>query len=338
MAIERECIGCHEVKKIHGRGLCLRCYTRARRDTAGTPASATNRRSKEELAGLDQVLFEIVRDSRPTSVRHVYYRMVSRPEFDIPKDDRGYRWVDGRLCKLRRNGTIPYGWLVDSSRSGFSIPTYDDLEDFITNVAFLYRYDVWHSSEIQVEVWCESRSLAQVLRPVTEELRVPLYPCGGNASIEFTHSAVQQMLRRAKPVHVVYAGDLDPAGLTIAESLASEIRLHLQGLLPLEFEHVGLTQEQVKEHGLEDMGHPRKPGEKRHPEIEWCYEAEALPAEEMRSLVRTAVERHLPHLALAFHLAAEKEEQKQLEIFGRKANGLELSQVNEMLDDLGGEA
>ena len=135
-------------------------------------------------------------------------------------------------------------------------------------------------------------------------------------------------------MHIVYIGDLDPAGLSIAESVAAEIKLHLKGL-PVEFEHVSLTQEQVVAHGLQAMGHPRKPGEKRKPWIETCYEAEAMPAEALRDVTRQAIERHISTEELAAVRAVEDAERAEVLRFASRMEGRTMAEVNEWLDSNG---
>ena len=78
------------------------------------------RRTRAEIEQLDRQIFEVLRLDQPQSVRHVFYRMTdpNLPE-PVEKSERGYRHVQDRIKKLRRNGRVPYGWITDASRRGY---------------------------------------------------------------------------------------------------------------------------------------------------------------------------------------------------------------------------
>ena len=54
------------------------------------------------------MLWEIVDQYRPVTVRQVFYQAVNRNL--VPKSEtKGYRVVQRRLVALRKSGEIPYG-------------------------------------------------------------------------------------------------------------------------------------------------------------------------------------------------------------------------------------
>ena len=61
------------------------------------------------------------------SVRHVFYRMIDpRLPEPVEKDDKkGYRPVNDQLVKMRRQGIVPYFWLVDTTRRGYFTTAYN---------------------------------------------------------------------------------------------------------------------------------------------------------------------------------------------------------------------
>lgn len=272
------------------------------------------RRTKRAVDLLDARIVEVLRADHPQSVRHVFYRMTDpRLPEPVEKSDRGYRHVQARCVKLRRAGEMPYGWIADLSRRGYFVDTFRDASDFLRRMRGLYRADLWREAECRCEVWAESRSIASVLLDDCDELAIDLYPCGGFSSLSFVHEAAQQHNRSAdrRPLEVFYIGDYDPAGVLIDQALHRELRAHLRSDIPLHFERLGINPEQVERYGL--PGKPRNPRDKRSPEVVETVEAEAMPANVLRGILRAAVEALLPAGALAAAKVAEQSERDQIE-------------------------
>jgi hypothetical protein len=273
-----------------------------------------DRRTKERIAQLDKQIAEVVEADNPQSIRHVFYRMTDpRLPEPVEKSDRGYRHVQERLKILRRNGIVPYGWISDSSRMGYHTATYRNAAHFLRQVKGLYRADLWKDSPYHVEVWVESRSIAGVLIDLCEELAVSLYPCGGFASITSAYEAADQINDNYHEISyvVLYVGDYDPAGVLIDKALEAELRQHLNSGIDLDFVRVGITPEQIREYDLPTK--PRKATDKRSLEITRTVEAEAMPAETLREILRAAIELYLNDDALEVAKAAEESERLLLD-------------------------
>ena len=270
------------------------------------------RRTKAEIAQLEREIIDVLRDDHPQSVRHVYYRLTDpRLPVHIEKTEGGYSQVQQRLVAMRKAGRIPYGWISDSSRAGYHVAQYDDSEQFINDVSSLYRGRLWTSGTPHVEVWCESRSIAGVLRETCRDLAVSLFPTGGFSSLSFTYEAAAFINSVGRPAVAVYVGDYDPAGMLIGDNVVDQLREHLT--VSLDFRRVAINQEQVLEHDLPTK--PRKSTEKRRPDIEATVEAEALAAGVLRQIVRDAVEGYLPAGQLEAVRVAETAEREALKMF-----------------------
>jgi len=272
------------------------------------------RRTQSQIQQLDIQILDILREDRPQSIRHIFYRLTDpRLPEPVAKTELGYRQVQDRCVKLRRNGTIPYSWISDSSRAGYHTHVFNDSADFIRSVKSLYRADLWRDAEFQCEVWTESRSIASVIRDDCEELAVSLYPCGGFTSLSFAHSAAQEHNRSGikKPLVVFYIGDYDPAGVLIDISLEKELRSHLKKDIDLDFKRIAINQEMIDKYDLPTK--PRKTGDKRALHIGYSVEAEALPAKTMRKILREEIEALLPQHALMVSQVAEECERNHLE-------------------------
>lgn len=279
----------------------------------GTSTIKRTRRTKEQVEALDQQILDVLAEDHPQSVRHVFYRMTDpRLPESVEKSDRGYRHVQHRLKELRRAGRVPYGWISDSTRTGFHVNTFSSASDFIKQTARWYRQDLWRDSEAHVEVWTESRSIAGVILDTCQDLAVSLYPCGGFASISHAYQAATYInhvvQETGKTPVVLFIGDYDPAGVLIDQSLETELRAHLN--CGLEFRRLGITEEQIQELDLPTK--PRKKGDKRSQHIKHTVEAEAMPAHILRSMIHDEIEVYLPEHALHVAQVAEQSEQEFL--------------------------
>lgn len=271
------------------------------------------RRSKARIEVLDAQILAEVHADHPQSVRHVFYRMTNpRLAEPVEKSERGYRHVQDRIVKLRRAGTIPYGWISDATRRGYFTNTYDGPGDFIRRMAGLYRADLWAQSDWYCEVWCESRSIAGVIQATCRDLAVSLYPAGGFSSLTLAYQAAEYMRSEAgeRPITVFYIGDYDPAGVLIDVAIERELRNHLPDDIVMDFERIAITEEQIEEMDLPTK--PRKAGDRRAQHVAETVEAEAMPAHVMCELLRDAVEALLPDGALEAAKVAEQSEREGL--------------------------
>ena len=272
-----------------------------------------DRRTKERVSQLDAQIYEVLREDHPQSVRHVFYRMTDpRLPEPVEKSDRGYRHVQARCVALRRSGVVRYDWIADLSRRGYFVNTYDDASDFLRRMGHLYRADLWRDAECCCEVWAESRSIASVMLNDCQELAVDLFPCGGFSSLSFVHEAAQQhnASQDTRPLVVLYVGDYDPAGVLIDQSLQRELREHLRSDIELDFRRIAINEDQVEVYDLPTK--PRKEGDKRSIQVAYTVEAEAMPARDLRHILRTHVESLLPEHALQVAKVAELSERQHI--------------------------
>lgn len=278
------------------------------------------RRTDAQIDALDAQIIEVLNEDHPQSVRHVFYRMTDpRLPEPVEKSDRGYRHVQDRCVKLRRSGRIPYSWIADMSRRGYFVNTFTDANDFIRRMAGQYRADLWANSAYRCEVWCESRSIASVLQRDCQELAVDLYPCGGFSSLSFVHEAAEQQNATGdtRPLIIYYIGDYDPAGVLIDVALERELRLHLNGDIPMVFERLAINADQIATYDLPTK--PRKASDIRSQQVAATVEAEAMPARILRGLMRDAIEALLPRGALEATKEAEESERQGLLALARRA-------------------
>lgn len=270
------------------------------------------RRTRAQVEQLEAQILDVLREDHPLSIRHVFYRMTDpRLPAPVEKSERGYDHVQNRIVKMRRAGLLPYSWITDATRRGYFTTTFDSGADFVRRMAGLYRADLWQQAEHYCEVWAESRSIAGVIQDTCEDLAVSLYPAGGFSSLSLAYQAADYIKHSAagKPATIFYVGDYDPAGVLIDVAIERELRGHLGGV-DLEFVRLGITEAQIAEHDLPVK--PRKAGDKRALHVTGTVEAEALPANILRELLRDAVEALLPSGALDAARVAEISEREGL--------------------------
>lgn len=281
------------------------------------------RRTAAQVGQLEQQILDVLAEDHPQSVRHVFYRMTDpRLPEPVEKTDTGYAQVQDRIVKMRRAGTLPYGWITDATRRGYFVNTFSGTGDFLRRMQGFYRADLWQMASHYVEVWTESRSIAGTIQGDCEELAVSLYPCGGFSSISLAYQAAESINARrdGKPVVIFYIGDFDPAGVLIDVALERELRSHLLADVDMTFTRLGITPEQIETYDL--PGKPRKAGDRRALHVRETVEAEAMPAGILRQLLRTEIEAMLPADALAVAQVAEESERA---LIGRISDMLEES-------------
>ena len=284
----------------------------------------------ERTKQLERQIIEAITEDHPQSVRHVFYQMTN-PKLHLPvdKDQSGYNCVQ-RLCvRLRRQELIPYGWIVDSTRRGYHVLPFDDAGDLIEHFSGLYRQDLWARTQDYVEVWCESDSIAGVIESECQRVGVSLYPTRGFCSVTLIHQAAEgiRTWARQRPVKIIYVGDFDPAGILIDDKVLEGLRGHLSNH-SIEKMRVAVTAEQAKDLPSK----PRKKGDKRLPGIKRTVEAEAIPAGELRKMVRNTVEQFLPKGALHAARVAEASEQAGLRRLAELTSRHGIDRVNDIVN------
>jgi hypothetical protein len=274
------------------------------------------RRTRAQVEILEEQIYEVLQQDHPQSVRHVFYRMTDpRLPEPVEKTDRGYSQVQDRITKMRREGRLPYRWITDATRRGYHTVTYRNASEALRHWQGSYRADLWSRASHYVEVWCESRSIAGVIENTCREMAVSLYPAGGFTSLTLAHQAAESINEATGnglwcPANVIYLGDYDPAGVLIDKKVEEELRTHLDPDVDLRFYRIAITPEQIEEMDLPTK--PRKVGERRAQHVQETVEAEAMPAREMRQLLRLWIEAFLPPGALAAAKVAEESERAQI--------------------------
>jgi hypothetical protein len=276
---------------------------------------------------LDEALFQIVYEHKPANVRGTFYRAEVRGL--VPKEEKAVRLVGRRLLKLRREGIIPYEWIVDESREVYGHHHYGGVSELAVDVSSLYRRDYWRHADEWVQIWIEKRALAGVISPiVADRWGLNLYVCAGQMSESFIYRGGCDIAHRDVPTTAYVLSDFDPGGKSIFNALAVGVKGCPGGLsrftqgVPVEVRKLALDAHQVKAWNL-----PTRPAKKtdtrtrkfiaEHGDI--SVELDAIPPKDLRRLVNKAISRHMSPQTLAEWKAVEKEERQ--DIFARLSGG-----------------
>jgi hypothetical protein len=284
----------------------------------GYEASPVKRRraTKSEMEGRAAFLIDYAERHGPITVRGLYYQAEVAGVPGIDKTESSYGKVQRQVLNLRRSGDLEYEHIADATRWMRKPNSYDSIEDALEETAKLYRRNLWRDADDYVEVWCEKDALAGVIYPVTSKYDVPLMVARGFSSETFAYEAVAARGDDERNYYVYYLGDFDRSGHDAAESLQEKLERFADDC-PFEviFEHIAVTKEQIDRLRLPTRPHKRNsPADKAWP-YSFACELDAIPADDLRTLVESAIEAHLPQDQYAILKVAERSEREILRNF-----------------------
>lgn len=269
-----------------------------------------SRRTKAEIEAIKTIIYGILADENPMTVRQVFYRLVTLGA--IEKLEKEYKSTVVRLLtEMRRAREIRFEWISDSTRWMRRPDTYNCLEDALFAASQTYRRSLWSSADSYIEVWLEKEALAGVLTPVTEAWDVPLLVTRGYPSLSFLYSAASAIASQSKTAYIYYLGDRDPSGEDIPRVVEREIRAFVPDV-ELYFSRIAVTPEQIKHWNLPTR--PTKSTDSRSQNfVGESTEVDAIPPAQLRALVKFHIEQHLCHEELDRLERVEKLERETLE-------------------------
>lgn len=249
----------------------------------------------------------------PMTVRQLFYALTVQGV--IHKTEAAYKGVVVRLlAQMRRAGQIPYSWISDNTRWMRKPQTFTGIGHLLSETAAFYRRDLWEDAPAYVEIWCEKDALAGVIMEETDQFDVPLMVSRGFSSDTYLHASAEAMRHRGKPAYIFQFGDHDPSGVWISRKIEEGLRTHAPGA-EIHFRRMAVTLDQIEEWSLPSR--PTKVEGNRHAkDFEGeSVELDAIPAVQLRALVRGCIEPHLDLVRLAALEEAEASERNILRQF-----------------------
>lgn len=225
------------------------------------------------------------------SARWLFYRLLQEG-FYSKKDDYKYKWLPA--VSSARHAEYG-GWypdtLSDDTREGVIRGRgAADVQSWLNMVAerVVCNLDKWYNQENYVEIWFEARAMAEQFKHYTKY--ITLRPMAGQASIPFKYEIARDLdavaSRYGKPVTILYFGDLDPAGSTIAEVVERDVRKWCG--VDFRFSNCGLTKAQAAEWSIPE--NPDKPGQ-----FQW----EALSDLGAKKIIQESTKPFISHAAFS---------------------------------------
>lgn len=253
------------------------------------------------------------------SLRQIYYQLVAKQI--IPNQVAAYQKLS-RLCVIGRDeGLLPEDAFADRLRQVDKLSSWIDLQDFMETVEVSYHKDKWQNQPAYLEIWTEKDALRNVLSEVTYEYDVSLMVVRGQVSRTAIYQAYErfrEQIEVGKECHLYYAGDFDPSGLSIYQSLKDRLSSFGDIGRKIKFERIALTPEQIATYHL-----PSDPGKESDPNYkrfvmeygDQVVELDSLPPDALRGLVRKCIEKHILYELLAQVQKTEARERAKLQEF-----------------------
>ncbi|MBA7643837.1 hypothetical protein ES703_51571 [subsurface metagenome] len=232
---------------------------------------------------------------RPT-LRQVFYRLVAA--LLIPNTEVTYKGLSRAAVLAREERTLDPLCFDDRIRThtegdhGFSgIDSFlNSCKSWIKDLPEQYTRRLWTRQETTPIIWLEKDALLTPVSTVAEPYRVKVYAARGYSSFTAVYQAALE-IDGMNPTKVLQLTDFDPSGEDMVRDL--ENRLDRYGARDFEVEKIALNLDQVQTLGLPPM--PAKTSDPRYDRFaasygEECVELDALPPDQLDSIVTDAIE------------------------------------------------
>ena len=153
--------------------------------------------------------------------------------------------------------------------------------------------------------------------PITSMYDVPLMVARGYASLRSCTAPPRHIADLDVPTYIYHLGDFDPSGVNAGEKIEETLR-ELAPDAEIHFERIAVTPEQIEEWNLPTR--PTKKSDTRSKGFgDISVELDAIDPNDLRDLVQSAIEEHLPPEQFEVLKAAEKSEREIIAKLVRKA-------------------
>jgi hypothetical protein len=263
----------------------------------------------EKTVRLIDTAKEILSQSRPMTVRQVYYQLVSRQVVENSRSQ--YQAVSDALVAARKEGIIPWDWIEDRLRRPRAPSMWSDLSEFVGDVLGAYRRDVWETQPGYLEVWLEKDALSGIFEDVLANYGITLNVGRGYDGWDSIKNAAERFCGRDHAT-VLYFGDFDPSGEDMVRSLAARLaffgtppQILKCALNPDDIDRYRLPPNFTKATDTRRAKFIEKHGDR-------SVELDALPADVLRERLRDEIESRMDLEALQVVRDRESQEKQTL--------------------------
>jgi hypothetical protein len=243
-------------------------------------------------------MYNAAEATQPITGRGIGYKLFAAgliPSMARQEMQRVYRL----LRQAREEGTIPWEWIVDETRSLERVSTWNNPTQYARAVARSYRRDFWNQQPARVEVWSEKGTVRGVLAPVLDQYAVGFRVLHGFASATTVYDVAQD--DDGRPLVVLYVGDYDPSGMFMSEhDLPARLEKYNGG-------HVELRRVALKQGQTADLLSFPAADKKADGRYKWfvrkfghqCWELDALDPRTLRGIVEREIKAEIEPKAWA---------------------------------------
>lgn len=158
--------------------------------------------------------------------------------------------------------------------------------------------NLWENQKYYIEVWIEKDALTSIVWPIGKEKQVPVFPSRGFTSdVKMLEASdrFKDKIAKGKQCAILYAGDLDPSGWCIYETIVNKMKKY--GLSDeVKVERFAITTGQIEgliPYQIKESDTRAKEFKKKFPELnERCYELDSLEPELLQSLTRDFIDKY----------------------------------------------
>jgi hypothetical protein len=286
--------------------------------TPADPASEHFETSSKKGRGMAQrsidlihAMFDAAKKAQPITGRGIGYKLFTAgliPSMATNEMQRVYRL----LKEARERDIIPWGWIVDETRTLERVSTWADPAEYARCVAQSYRRDFWGQQPYRVIVVSEKGTVRGVLAPTLDHYAVGFLPVHGFSSATAAHDIAED--DDGRPLIILYVGDYDPSGMFMSEE-DLPARFAKYGGDHVELRRIALTRGQTR--GLPSFPATDK---KKDPRYEWfrsnygkrCWELDAMDPNDLRAIVEREIVRLIEPTAWQRCVLVNEAEQESL--------------------------
>jgi hypothetical protein len=292
----------------------------------------------EATKALIQEAYAILAEEQPTTVRRVVYALFTKKKITSTDKDAENQ-VSRLLTIARKDGRIPWEWIVDEHRRPERVLTFRNPAEAFALIKQHYRKDYWPAQPVLVRVWSEKSTVAGILAPVLREYEVEFLPVHGNNSTTRIREASDAQIRDGRPWVILYVGDWDPSGCYMSDVDAAR-RVREYGA-NIEIKRVALLQQDVMTAPqlAFDVDDKRRAAMQKYGDKvgkcgidnnrAWflerygraCMELDAMNSQVLRDRVQTAVEEYIDWPSWEHMKLIEQAELTSTEEIFRRMNG-----------------
>lgn len=250
--------------------------------------SKKGRGRAQKSLDLIEAMYAAAEAAQPITGRGIGYKLFTAgliPSMARSEMQRVYRL----LKEAREEGTVPWEWIVDETRSLERTSTWADPTEYARCVARSYRRDFWDQQPVRVEVWSEKGTIRGVLAPVLDQYAVGFRVMHGFSSATSVHDVADD--DDGRDLIALYVGDYDPSGLFMSEQDLPSRLAEYDG------EHVDVCRIALIREQVSDLPSFPVTDKRTDPRFNWfrdryggrCWELDAMDPNDLRDCVQKAI-------------------------------------------------